>query len=159
MMSKNSIEWAGREKGEPGKGAYNGKWICAFLMDGRGGGHFECRKQINRSNKRNFFLVLPPLFSLFVAWVALSSLPTPSPVLNGLGSGNSSDSNGGEQNPCSGAVEGGLFTDSLVSQLLKLCVCDVSIQSDHNFIDAFRLWCWEDSWESLGQQGDQTSQS
>ena len=25
-------------------------------------------------------------------------------------------------------------------------------------IDAFKLWCWEDSWESFGQQ-DQTSQS
>ena len=26
-------------------------------------------------------------------------------------------------------------------------------------IDAFELWCWEDSWESLGLQGDPTSQS
>ena len=26
-------------------------------------------------------------------------------------------------------------------------------------IDAFKLWFWEDSWESLGQQEDQTSQS
>ena len=26
-------------------------------------------------------------------------------------------------------------------------------------IDAFKLWYWEDSWRSLGQQGDQTSQS
>ena len=26
-------------------------------------------------------------------------------------------------------------------------------------IDAFELWCGEDSWESLGMQGDQTSQS
>ena len=25
--------------------------------------------------------------------------------------------------------------------------------------DASELWCWKDSWESLGQQGDQTSQS
>ena len=25
--------------------------------------------------------------------------------------------------------------------------------------DAFELWCWKDSCESLGQQGDQTSQS
>ena len=25
--------------------------------------------------------------------------------------------------------------------------------------DAFELWCWKDSWESLEQQGDQTSQS
>ena len=25
--------------------------------------------------------------------------------------------------------------------------------------DAFELWCWEDSWESFGQQGDQTNQS
>ena len=24
-------------------------------------------------------------------------------------------------------------------------------------IDAFELWCWEDSWESLGLQGDPTS--
>ena len=26
-------------------------------------------------------------------------------------------------------------------------------------IDAFNLWCWRRLWESLGQQGDQTSQS
>ena len=26
-------------------------------------------------------------------------------------------------------------------------------------IDAFERWCWEDSWESLGQQGDPTSPS
>ena len=26
-------------------------------------------------------------------------------------------------------------------------------------IDAFELWCWRNSWESLGLQGDQTSQS
>ena len=26
-------------------------------------------------------------------------------------------------------------------------------------IDAFELWCWEDSWESLGWQGDPTSPS
>ena len=25
--------------------------------------------------------------------------------------------------------------------------------------DAFELWCWKDSWESLGLQGDQSSQS
>ena len=25
--------------------------------------------------------------------------------------------------------------------------------------DAFELWCWEDSWESLEKQGDQTSES
>ena len=25
--------------------------------------------------------------------------------------------------------------------------------------DAFKLWCWRSSCESLGQQGDQTSQS
>ena len=26
-------------------------------------------------------------------------------------------------------------------------------------IDAFELWCWRDSWESLGLQGDATNQS
>ena len=26
-------------------------------------------------------------------------------------------------------------------------------------IDVFELWCWKDSWDSFGQQGDQTSQS
>ena len=26
-------------------------------------------------------------------------------------------------------------------------------------IDAFELWCWEDSWESLGLKGDETSPS
>ena len=26
-------------------------------------------------------------------------------------------------------------------------------------IDAFKLWCWKGSWESLGKKGDQTSQS
>ena len=26
-------------------------------------------------------------------------------------------------------------------------------------IDAFELWCWRSSWESLGLEGDQTSQS
>ena len=26
-------------------------------------------------------------------------------------------------------------------------------------IDVFKLWCWEDFWESLGLQGDQLSQS
>ena len=30
---------------------------------------------------------------------------------------------------------------------------------EHQRIDAFELWCWEDSWESLGLQGDQASQS
>ena len=113
------------------------------------GDHFECREQVNRGNKRrNFFLVLPPLLNLFVAWVALSSLPAPSPVLSGLGSGNGSDSNGREQNPCSGAVGGRLIHRLLSFTILKLCVCDVSIQSDHNFTDAFRLWRWEDSWDS-----------
>ena len=29
-------------------------------------------------------------------------------------------------------------------------------KAEHERIDAFKLWCWEDSWESLGQQGDQT---
>ena len=30
---------------------------------------------------------------------------------------------------------------------------------EHWRIDAFELWCWENSWESLGQQGDPTSPS
>ena len=32
-------------------------------------------------------------------------------------------------------------------------------KAEHQRIDAFELWCWEDSWKSLGQQGDQISQS
>ena len=32
-------------------------------------------------------------------------------------------------------------------------------KAKHWRIDAFELWCGEDSWESLGLQGDQTSQS
>ena len=30
---------------------------------------------------------------------------------------------------------------------------------EHQRIDVYKLWCWKDSGESLGQQGDQTSQS
>ena len=32
-------------------------------------------------------------------------------------------------------------------------------KAEHWSIDAFQLWCGEDSWESLVLQGDQTSQS
>ena len=32
-------------------------------------------------------------------------------------------------------------------------------KAEHWRIDAFELWCWIDSWESLGLQGDQTSPS
>ena len=32
-------------------------------------------------------------------------------------------------------------------------------KAEHQRIDAFELWCGEDSWESLGLQGDPTSQS
>ena len=32
-------------------------------------------------------------------------------------------------------------------------------KAEHQKIDAFELWCWRRLWESLGQQGDQTSQS
>ena len=32
-------------------------------------------------------------------------------------------------------------------------------ESKHQRIDAFELWYWEDSWESLGLQGDPTSPS
>ena len=32
-------------------------------------------------------------------------------------------------------------------------------KAEHQRIDAFNLWCWEDSWKSLGQQGDQINQS
>ena len=32
-------------------------------------------------------------------------------------------------------------------------------KAEHQRIDVFELWCGEDSWESLGLQGDQTSQS
>ena len=30
-------------------------------------------------------------------------------------------------------------------------------KTERRRIDAFELWCWEDSWESLGLQGDPTS--
>ena len=32
-------------------------------------------------------------------------------------------------------------------------------KAEHQRIDGFEIWCWRDSWESLGLQGDQTSQS
>ena len=32
-------------------------------------------------------------------------------------------------------------------------------KTEHQRIDAFELWCWKDSWESLGLQGDPTSPS
>ena len=32
-------------------------------------------------------------------------------------------------------------------------------KAEHQRIYAFELWCWKDSWESLGLQGDQTSKS
>ena len=32
-------------------------------------------------------------------------------------------------------------------------------EAGHQRTDAFELWYWKDSWKSLGQQGDQTSQS
>ena len=32
-------------------------------------------------------------------------------------------------------------------------------KAEHWKIDAFELWCWEDSWESLGLQGDPTNPS
>ena len=53
-------------------------------------------------------------------------------MLSGLRSGNSSDSNGGEQNPCSGAVGGRLIHRLLSFTILKLCVCDVN-DCVHNF--------------------------
>ena len=34
-----------------------------------------------------------------------------------------------------------------------------AIKKAERRIDAFELWCWEDSSESVGQQGDQISQS
>ena len=32
-------------------------------------------------------------------------------------------------------------------------------KAEHRSIDAFELWCWRNSWESLGLQGDPTSPS
>ena len=32
-------------------------------------------------------------------------------------------------------------------------------KAEHGRSDIFELWCWENSWESLGLQGDQPSQS
>ena len=32
-------------------------------------------------------------------------------------------------------------------------------KTEHRKIDAFELWCWKDSWESLGPQGDPASPS
>ena len=34
--------------------------------------------------------------------------------------------------------------------------CNIK-KAEHWRTDAFELWCWEDSWESLGLQGDPTS--
>ena len=37
-----------------------------------------------------------------------------------------------------------------------MCGCESWIleKAEHWWIDAFEMWCWEDSWESLGIQGD-----
>ena len=32
-------------------------------------------------------------------------------------------------------------------------------KAEHGIIDGFELWCWEDSRQSLGLQGDPTSPS
>ena len=41
------------------------------------------------------------------------------------------------------------------------CGCESWIikKAEHRRIDAFKLWCWGRLLESLGQQGDPTSQS
>ena len=42
-----------------------------------------------------------------------------------------------------------------------MCGCESYTikKAEHWRIDAFELWCWRIFWESLGLQGDQTSQS
>ena len=37
------------------------------------------------------------------------------------------------------------------------CESWVVKKAEHQRIDAFELWCWEDPWESLGLQEDPTS--
>ena len=47
-------------------------------------------------------------------------------------------------------------------ELLKWSCMDVNWtikKAESRRIDAFELWCWEDSWESLGLQGDPTGPS
>ena len=39
------------------------------------------------------------------------------------------------------------------------CVSWTVKKAERRRIDAFELWCWEDSSESIGQQGDPTSPS
>ena len=45
--------------------------------------------------------------------------------------------------------------------LVVMCGCDSwnIKKAEHQRIDALELWCLEDSWESLGLQGDPTSPS
>ena len=42
-----------------------------------------------------------------------------------------------------------------------MCGCEswTIKKAKHRRIDAFEFWCWRDSWESLGLQGDPASQS
>ena len=43
--------------------------------------------------------------------------------------------------------------------VMYICESCTIKKAEHWRIDAFELWCWRDSWESLGLQGDQTSPS
>ena len=43
--------------------------------------------------------------------------------------------------------------------VMHRCECWTIRKAEHQRIDAFKLWCWRRSWESLEQQGDQTYQS
>ena len=59
------------------------------------------------------------------------------------------------------ASDKGLYSQSYGFLVIKYgCDTWTRKKAEHQRIDAFELWCaGEDSWEPLGQHGDQTSQS
>ena len=61
-------------------------------------------------------------------------------------------------------IVGGFFTSWATREVMWDLRCEDGCEdwtikkAEHQRIDAFELWCWEDSWESLGLQGDQINQ-
>ena len=53
----------------------------------------------------------------------------------------------------------GIKISGEISVIMYVCESWTIKKAEHQRIDAFELWSWEDSWESLGLQGDPTSPS
>ena len=64
-------------------------------------------------------------------------------------------------------IEKGWKSNTIYKMYMYIFICPVAmyryeswtIKTEHQRIDAFELWYGEDSWKSLGLQGDPTSQS